>query len=114
MRLLLAEAPALLGTDIETRLSEAGYNVTVCGSAEAALCAFEKDAFPLVLIPAETSQIDGLRLCRQIRALPNGNQSGIVTVTARSDPANLGAIVEAGADDFVAGPIEPEIVLATL
>ena len=49
-----------------------------------------------------TTGSDGLDLCRRIRALPHGESSVVLVVTARDAPAAVAAALDAGADDYVA------------
>ena len=52
--------------------------------------------------------MDGLQLCRRIRALPHGDTSLIVVLTARDRPEDLQAVLEAGADDYLTNPSDAQ------
>jgi len=55
--------------------------------------------------------IDGVALCRQIRA---ESQIPVLLLSARSDPIDVVLGLEAGADDYVTKPFEPAVLAARL
>jgi len=91
-------------------LRSRGYRVTSCGSGEAAWAAFEEEPAPLVLLDLMLPGMDGVALCRRIRRHPLGEESVIVSVTGREDPAALREVLDAGADDFIRKPVPPPLL----
>ncbi len=55
--------------------------------------------------------MDGLQLCRELRALRNGNACMIFVLTEHEEPQVLKSIIEAGADDYLIIPIHAGEVL---
>ncbi|MFQ5914624.1 MAG: sigma 54-interacting transcriptional regulator [Nitrospinota bacterium] len=92
---------------LEKILRSRGHQVSACMRGEEALEAYEREPHPLVVLDLELEDVDGLDLCRQIRALPQGDQSVILVVTARNQPGDLEPVLEAGADDYLNKPVEP-------
>lgn len=65
----------------------------------------QQEYFPLILLDWLMPELDGLRLCRDIRTLPNGHRSVILVVTVRDGSGDLQEVLDAGADDYLAKPV---------
>jgi PAS domain S-box-containing protein len=108
-RVLLAEdneINALLATTI---LEEAGYGVETVQNGAEAVEAAGRCAFDLVLMDMQMPVMDGLQATRLIRGLegPSG-QVPIVALTANAMRSDQEACLEAGMDDFISKPLDPE------
>ncbi len=66
----------------------------------------------LVLLDVMMPGIDGFETCRRIRQTPGGDLTQIVLVSAKSSTDARLAGYEAGADDYITKPFEPEELLA--
>jgi DNA-binding response OmpR family regulator len=67
----------------------------------------------LVILDLMLPDIDGLEVCRRIRALGNGlAQIPILMLTAKGDPMDRIIGLEMGADDYLPKPFEPRELLA--
>ncbi len=90
-------------------MKRAGYEISVVGSAAEALQSVTRGV-QLVLLDLGLPDMDGLVLCREIRAarpaLP------ILVVTARSSEPDLVLAFSAGADDFLVKPFRSQELLA--
>ena len=88
-----------------------GYQVTEAGSGEEALDALAGQPVDCVLVDLMLPGMDGFDLTRAIR-----QRSGIpiIVVTAKDDPFDVVAGLEAGADDYVTKPFEPKVLVARL
>ncbi len=61
--------------------------------------------------------MDGLELCRRLRAEPGGRDTTILVITGLTNPADLAAALDAGADDYLGKPFslaELEVRLAVV
>ena len=100
----------------EQTLVSRGHTVTVCEDTETAWTAYQRDHYPLVLLglglPGST--IDGLQLCRSIRAHGRGSYSIIVMTTAHNVHDDLPAMLEAGANDYLTKPISLDVLTMRL
>ena len=78
-------------------------------TASSALAMFRESRPDLVLLDVMLPGIDGIEVCRRIRA-----QSGIpiVMLTARTDTVDVVVGLESGADDYVVKPFKPEELIA--
>lgn len=82
-------------------LEDEGYTVEGVGSAEAGLARFGQQVFDLVLVDLMLPGMDGFDCCRALR---QQSDVPIIILTARSDPFDAVAGLEAGADDYVSKP----------
>ncbi len=106
MKTLLVEDDPTTRYLLESILEGRGYEVRSVGDAEAAWPLCEQSAYPLIMLDWLLPGMDGLELCRKIRRLPHGDRSLIVVLTSRDQPADLRAVLEAGADDFLTKPVD--------
>jgi PAS domain S-box-containing protein len=103
---LLVEDDATTRRLLEGILRARGYEVTAVEDAESAWPLCEAQPFPLVVLDWLLPGMDGVDLCRKIRALPHGDRSVIVMLTARDRPEDLRAVLDAGADDYLTKPVD--------
>ncbi|WP_089254540.1 response regulator transcription factor [Asanoa hainanensis] len=91
-------------------LEHAGYHVDHVGDGAAALVAVARDAPHLVVLDLMLPEVDGLEVCRRLRARPDGVP--IIMLTALGDEADRLVGLALGADDYVTKPFSPrELVL---
>jgi two-component system sensor histidine kinase/response regulator len=88
-------------------LDDEGHTVILAESGEQALRAFETDAPDCVLLDVRMPGMDGFEVCRRIRALPGGEHTPIVFLTALRDVDTFDTALRAGADDFLTKPVRP-------
>jgi adenylate cyclase len=96
---------------LEAILSTRGYGVVPAGSGEEALARLDEHDIDLVLLDIVMPGLDGYAVCQRIRDDPKTAFLPVVMVTASGDEQKVKAI-EAGADDFVAKPINQGELLA--
>jgi len=106
MKTLLVEDDATTRYLLESILKGRGYEVTAAADAEAAWPLCQQNAYPLIVLDWLLPGMDGLDLCQKIRGLPHGDRSLIVVLTSRDQPADLQAVLEAGADDYLTKPVD--------
>lgn len=95
-------------------LRSRGYTVVACESGEDALDAFVSEPPELLVLDLLLPGMDGIELCRRVRAHPEGAAVVILVVTARDDGSVLQQVLDAGADDFVSKPVEPTLLAVRL
>jgi signal transduction histidine kinase len=106
MRLLLVEDDASMGLLFERLLSLLGYDVRIENSAEEAWALFQHTPFDLVITDWVLPGMSGLEFCKHLRSLPFGEYIYICVVTARNSREDLLEVLEAGANDYLAKPLE--------
>ncbi|MCR9160214.1 MAG: response regulator [Nannocystaceae bacterium] len=105
MRTLLVEDDAAQRTRLHTVLAELGLEVESHERAERALMEHARQPFDLFVIDWVLPEMDGLQLCRKIRSMPGGDKPYVLVVTGRDAPEDLAAVLDAGADDYIAKPL---------
>lgn len=114
MRILLADDDRAMCDLLEAVLAALGHKVETTMDGAAAWAAYQADPAPLVVLDWEMPGLDGLEVCRRIRAHPEGERSYVLMVTARSGSAHLEEVLDAGADDYLAKPVSPDDLSARL
>jgi CheY-like chemotaxis protein len=76
-------------------------------SASAALSLVRETVYDLVLLDIEMPEMDGLELCKRLRALPGYEKIPVIYVTLHSDFETRARTVLSGGNDLIAKPILP-------
>jgi two-component system, sensor histidine kinase and response regulator len=90
---------------VTTLLSHHGYQFLYANSGQKALSHLDAYNPDLILLDVMMPGIDGIEVCRQIKALPQWQTVPIVMITALNSKTDLARCLNAGADDFVSKPI---------
>jgi len=109
MKILIVDDDPVMQIALKKMTTSRGYDVTVSGDAESALALCQDERYPLLIIDWVLKDMDGLELCRQIRALPDGDTSVIMAVTGRTEDEDLRAVLDAGFDDYLPKPIDRKL-----
>jgi len=97
---------------ITFNLTKEGYQVRGVATGEEALMA-TRDWLPdVVLLDLMLPGVDGLEVCRVLKADPAISHVAIVMVTAKSEEADVVTGLELGADDYVTKPFSPRVLIA--
>ena len=114
MRILLADDDEMMRDLLEALLAKLGHQVEAFADGAAVWEAFQALPAPLVLLDWEMPKLDGLEVCRRIRAHPEGADTYLMMITARSAEADLEAVLDVGGDDYLPKPVTPPDVTARL
>jgi len=110
-RILLIEDDKRLAEMVKNYLGEFGFSVTAAHSGSAGIALYRRESFDALILDLMLPDMDGLEVCRQIRA---DEQARILMLTARGDAMDRVVGLEMGADDYLAKPFEPRELLARL
>jgi DNA-binding response OmpR family regulator len=89
--------------------------VSHAGTGQAGLDALQAAPADLVILDLMLPDMDGLEVCRRIRALPGALASTpVLMLTAKGDPMDRIIGLEIGADDYLPKPFEPRELLARI
>jgi two-component system alkaline phosphatase synthesis response regulator PhoP len=108
---LLVEDEENLASLVQAYLEREGYSVVSVGSGSEALAALAGEPIRLVVLDLTLPDIDGLELCRRIRA---SSSVPVVMVTARDTEPDRLAGLEIGADDYIGKPFSPKELVARM
>jgi DNA-binding response OmpR family regulator len=109
-RVLLAEDDASISEPLARALRREGYEVEVREDGPAALEAGVRDEIDLVVLDLGLPGMDGLEVCRRLRA--EGRSFPVLVLTARADEVDTVVGLDAGADDYVTKPFRLAELLA--
>ncbi|MBK5230737.1 MAG: response regulator transcription factor [Thermoleophilia bacterium] len=99
--ILLVDDEAPIQRMLEFPLKKDGYDVVIAGDGEEALEKFRGGKFDLVVLDIMLPKLDGLEVCKEIRARSN---VPIIMLTARADEVDKVIGLELGADDYMTKP----------
>jgi diguanylate cyclase (GGDEF)-like protein len=115
VRILVADDSGISRHVICSLLREWGHHVVLAKDGHEALHALRSDtAISLALVDWMMPGLDGLEVCRQLRAIPNRTYTYMISVTSRNEKQDLVCALEAGFDDFLTKPVDPAELNARL
>jgi len=114
MRVLYADDDVISRTLLAAVLTHVGHESRSANDGGKAWELFQAEPVPLVILDLNMPVLDGLEVCRRIRAHPAGRETFVLVVTARDARDDLTEVLDAGADDYVSKPSTPENLRARL
>jgi DNA-binding response OmpR family regulator len=111
---LLVEDDARLGAMVAEYLGQHELEVTLVPDGERGLAALRRGRFDVILLDVMLPGMDGLEVCRRIRATPESAALPILMLTARGEDVDKIVGLELGADDYLAKPFNPRELLARI
>ena len=112
MHILLVEDERTIAAYIKRGLEEQGYAVDLAGTGREALEWNDSAAFDLIILDIMLPELDGVTVCRELRA--RGLHMPILMLTARDAVDDRVAGLDAGADDYLVKPFALKELLARL
>ena len=113
MKILVADDDPISALVLEGLLTASGHECQIARDGDEAWKIIEgEDAPPVMFLDWMMPSIDGLELCRRTRALGRSSYTYIVIVSARNRQREISRGFEAGADEFITKPYQPEEVFA--
>ncbi len=111
-KILIVEDERNIASFVEMYLKNARYQVEIARDGTEALSKAEAGKPDLVLLDLMLPDIDGLEVCRRIRA--SANEVPILMLTARDDDVDKIVGLEVGADDYLTKPFNPRELIARI
>ena len=114
--LLMIEDDQRLADMVVTYLGNNGLSVAHCPDATSGLQQLQRQPLPdLLILDLMLPDLDGLEVCRRLRALPGAAaEVPVLMLTAKGDPMDRVVGLEIGADDYLPKPFEPRELLARI
>ena len=109
--LLVDDEPDILEI-VRYNLSSQGYQIIIGKNGIEAVEKAKKHRPHLIILDVMMPEMDGIEACEKIRELPNQNDTIITFLTARGEDYSQVAGFDAGADDYIAKPIKPKVLVS--
>ena len=116
----MADTPTILVVEDEEdlrdiiifNLNREGYKTVGVETGEQGLAQARELVPNLIILDLMLPGVNGLDVCRQVKQDPNTQNISIIIVSAKGEEADIVTGLELGADDYVAKPFSPRILLA--
>jgi two-component system, OmpR family, response regulator ResD len=108
-RILVVDDEPTVREVVQHYLEREGYRVQAAEDGQAALAAFGADAPDLIVLDLMLPGVDGIEVCRQVRAKAS---TPIIMLTAKGHESDRIVGLELGADDYVVKPFSPRELVA--
>jgi DNA-binding response OmpR family regulator len=110
-RILLVEDDVKLARLIEEFLKRYGFEVAIEVRGDQAVYRIRQEQPDLVILDIMLPGMDGFEICKRIRTF---YKNPVIMLTARGDEADELVGLEVGADDYMAKPVKPKLLLARI
>lgn len=115
MRILVADDNLFYRNALSITLKEMGYDVVAASDGQAAWDILQaEDAPKLAILDWMMPKLDGLEVCRRLRALQKPEPTYLLVLTSNKGKQSIVAALESGADDFVTKPFDRDELQARL
>src|SRR5215470_13560320 len=108
MQVLVAEDDVVTSLMLQYCLEQFGYDVTAVDNGLEAFELVRTGQFHLVISDWAMPKMTGVDLCRQIRKRPSSSYTYVILLTSHEGTQSVVEGLEAGADDFITKPFQPE------
>ena len=109
--LLVDDEPDILEI-VGYNLEQAGYQVFKAENGKEAVKQAQRVKPHLIIMDVMMPEMDGMEACEKIREIPDLKDTIITFLTARSEDYSQVAGFEVGADDYIAKPIKPKLLVS--
>ncbi|HEY5141637.1 MAG TPA: response regulator transcription factor [Methylococcales bacterium] len=99
---------------VEYNLAKEGYQVLCAATGEAGLSIAKNKLPDLIVLDLMLPGIDGLEVCKALKANSKTGQIPILMLTAKVEDSDIVTGLEVGADDYIAKPFSPKVLVARI
>ncbi len=111
-KILVVDDDSFSANLVDSCLRAAGFMSSYCTNPQEAMERIASELPDLIILDVVMPVIDGFELCRRVRAHPAMQLTPIIFVTRRGDVEQRVAGLEAGGNDYIAKPFEPQELVA--
>lgn len=97
---------------VSFNLEKEGFEVRTASNGREAVVMAAEDIPDLILLDVMMPEMDGIETCKELRDAPELSRTIIAFLTARGEDYSQIAGFEAGADDYIAKPIKPRVLVS--
>ena len=99
---------------LKYNIEKANYEVSIANDGEEAIKMVTSSSPDLILLDVMMPKMDGMEVCTRIREMETIDQPIIAFLTSRSEDYSQIAGFNAGADDYIAKPVKPRVLLSRI
>ena len=99
---------------LQARLASHGYEILTARDGEEALATAREKRPDLILLDIMMPKLDGIEVCRRLKADPALPFTPIIMVTARADSQDIVRGLEAGSDEYLTKPVDQAALVARI
>src|ERR1051326_2516779 len=111
-RILIVDDQPVNVDILQTRLAIHGYEILTAGDGEEALARARAAQPDVILLDIMMPKLDGIEVCRRLKADTSLPFMPIIMVTAKTDSKDVVAGLDAGADEYLTKPIDQAALVA--
>ena len=111
-RAIIVEDDPDIGQLVAHYLQKAGFEPTLLASGKDVVARAKREVPDVILLDVMLPGMDGLEICRALRADPETAQVPIIMLTAKGEESDRIVGLELGADDYITKPFSPNEVVA--
>ena len=109
---MVVDDDADIRTTLKEVLEDEEYRVTLAANGQEALDRLDAAQPDLILLDVMMPKVDGFEVCRRLRADASLPFIPIILVTAKTDPKDIVAGLEAGGDEYLTKPVDHAALVA--
>lgn len=117
-QVLVADDSVLVQRSIATILRSQGHTGVVVADGQAALDCLAQRPFDVVMLDVSMPRLDGLQALAVIRRdeglRADLRRQRVIMVTGHAEPGDCDRLLQAGADGYVAKPVQPQALITEL
>lgn len=114
MRLMVVEDDVKMLGILQNHLSKSGHEVRAAANGRVALTQLQQLPADIVITDWKMPEMDGVELCRAIRASPALRETYIIMLTGQGSAEEQAEGIRAGADDYLTKPCQIDRLLASV
>lgn len=99
---------------IKYNLEKENFQVSIANNGKKGLLIAEEENPDLIILDIMMPEMDGVEVCRQLRAKPNFDKTIITFLTARGEDYSQIAAFDVGGDDYITKPIRPRVLISRI
>ena len=114
MKVLIGDDDPVSGAIVENIVRKRGYEPVAVDGGRAALAQLLREEIPLLVTDWSMPDVDGLELCRRLRAPNRTIYTYVLLLTTQSGKKKILEALDAGVDDFMTKPVDADELAARL
>ena len=113
-KILIIDDDDLVRETVKLALSQANYEVATLEAPSLALTVVKKSKPDLILMDLYMPELNGLDLCRKLKADPQTKAIPVVIFTGSRETMDVIGGIDAGAFEYIAKPVDGEVLLGKI